>query len=699
MIFQTAIELIACVCVLLTPAISEPIEDSQFQLEYRDGTLITSEFTEAQLMWTNVSEFGQTKKQPVDIRHIVSLTLTEEPVGDQLSAILKLVGQLDSEDYLTREEAEHKLRKTGRRFKSLITKYDTLETVDGTYRLKRVLSGWRGASKLQNGGISLDILKLDDGRALTTLTGDAGTNNLQLVVNGKEIAVDRKLLAKITRANKALVTRPDSRLSVETKLFHDHAKFMEGRKLKLVDFEHKPDGTPLRVKDKNINEQFVNFGLVLGTEYPMGCVGVSGYNFKAGDKPPGDNSVCVYKSRTRLRDEYEGVMEITFCQPGKRNVPHGVKDFGLFLANVTHSRDMLVEGYDSLDRLIAVCESNDEPCTFCGISSSIPIAKIRVVSNPWVLAARRQTLNEMRASDLAGDKKLLSNKSFILSSAKVDKDFAADNILFSTPVPIDSVRKGPHYQSRNGDMLLANWMRVFDKDRIEFGSRHINLMNVSLSQANTLTLKATPKTSVQQLKKRRTWMAMLRDNSVLEWSADTPLRSGTLKRDLSRDDVIAIWPSFKSPQLPLAGDFEGGAHVLVYPGCRITTPKVEIDKTGFRWTGGTVRQEDLHEVNDQKVNQHKTDVPDRITPRKTSYDFNSKSFVDFETPTIWFNKPTSILASQGVLKLDNGEILVYGPDALFQLESIDRKEAVLTIGGSNIVIPISKIISILPQQQ
>ena len=118
-------------------------------------------------MWTNVSEFGQTKKQPVDIRHIVSLTLTEEPVGDQLSAILKLVGQLDSEDYLTREEAEHKLRKTGRRFKSLITKYDTLETVDGTYRLKRVLSGWRGASKLQNGGISLDILKLDDGRALT----------------------------------------------------------------------------------------------------------------------------------------------------------------------------------------------------------------------------------------------------------------------------------------------------------------------------------------------------------------------------------------------------------------------------------------------------------------------------------------------------------------------------------------------------
>ena len=95
MIFQTAIELIACVCVLLTPAISEPIEDSQFQLEYRDGTLITSEFTEAQLMWTNVSEFGQTKKQPVDIRHIVSLTLTEEPVGDQLSAILKLVGQLD----------------------------------------------------------------------------------------------------------------------------------------------------------------------------------------------------------------------------------------------------------------------------------------------------------------------------------------------------------------------------------------------------------------------------------------------------------------------------------------------------------------------------------------------------------------------------------------------------------------------------
>lgn len=699
MIFQTAIELIACLCVFMTPAISEPIDNNQFQLEYRDGTLITSEFTKAQLMWTDVSEFGQMDKQPIDVGRIVSLTLTNEPAGDQLAVILKLINQLDSDDFFTREEAEQQLRRTGRRFKSLIAKYDTLETPDGTYRLRRALTAMSGGVKKQGSGISLDVLTLDDGR---TLTGDAGNENLKFIINGKAVAVDRKLLAKITRANKAQVTRPDSREVVETKLFHDHIKFIEGRKLKLVDFEHKPDGTPLRDKDKNTTGMFVDFGLVLGTEFPLGCVGISGYEFKArdtGDKPPGENSICVFKSRTRLRAEYEGVMVITFCQPGKQNIPHGVRDFGLFLATVEHSRDILVEAYDSLGRLIAVCESNDEPCTFCGISSSIPIAKIRVVSNPWVLAARRVVLNEMRASGLGADKKLLSDPKFIKSSAKVDKDFAADNMMFSAPVPIDSPRKSRHFQSRNGDMLLANWMRVFDKDRIEFGSRHISLMNVSLSQANTLALKATPKTSVSQLKKRRTWMAMLRDNSVLEWSVDSPLRSRTLKQDLSQDDVIAIWPSHGPPQLPLSGDFEGGSHVLVYPGCRITAPAVEIDRKGFRWTGGTVRQEDLHAVTDQKVNQNKFDAPDRITPRKKSYDFDTKSLADFETPTIWFEKPSSILASQGALKLDNGEILVYGPDAFSELKSIDRKGAVLTFDGNDVVIPISKIISIVPPQQ
>ena len=710
MIFKTSIELIACVCILLTPAISKPIEsNSQFQLEYRDGTLITSEFIGSTLMWTDVTEFGQMKKQPIDVARIVSLTLTKEPASNQLSDIFKLIAQLDSEDFFTREEAEQQLRRTGKRFRSLIAKYDTLETMDGNYRLKRVLSSMRVSSKSKS-EITLDVLTLDDG---TKLTGDAGNENLQFSINGKTVEVDRKNLAKISRANGKLVTRPELRSFVETKLFHDHEPFMQGRDLKLVDFEHRPDGTPLSELEKNITGQFVDFGLVLGTEFPMGCVGVSGkFEVEGGDKPTGGNSVCVYQSKLRLRNRFQGVMEITFCQPGKQNIPHGVKDFGLFIANVNHSRDVLVEAYDSMDRLIGICESNDEPCTFCGISSSIPIARIRVLSNPWVLTARRIALEAMKRSELPADKALLMEKKFISSMVKVDGDFAVDSIMYSAPVPIDSVRKERHFFSRNGDMIVANWMRVFDSERIELNSRFIDLMSVNLSQANTVALRATPKMSSLQMKSRRTWMAMLRDNSMLEWDPASPLRSATLKQDLSRDDVIAIWPSEKRPHMPLSGDFDSGKNVLVYPGCRIATPAVELSKSGFRWTGGTVRMEDLHEVNDKKVAQRKIDVPDRVVPRKAVavvtpdadpgeavYSFDTKLLAEFETPTIWFEKPTSMLASQGALRLDNGEVLVYGPDSLTELKSLDRKQVVLTFRGNEVVIPISKIISISPPLQ
>lgn len=698
MIFQKTIQLTACACILFgmvssVSSASEPSE-SKFQIEFLDGTTLTSTFTESTLMWTDVSEFGQMSKRPIDVSKIQSLTLADEPASDQLAAVFKLISDLDSDEFLTREQAEQQLRKTGRRFREMIAKYDALETPDGIYRLQRVLSSMRVSSTVKN-GFTLDELVLDDG---SKLTGDAGMSNLQFTINGKQFDIPRKQLAKISRANKVMVTRPATREFVETKLFHDHAKFMKGRELKLIDFEHKPDGTPLTKKDKNATTTFVDDGLVLGTAYPMGCVGISGFEINAGDKPVGLNSVCVYKSKVRLRSKYQGVLEITFCQPGKRHVPHGVNDFGMFLANVNHSRDILVEAYDAADRLIGVCESNDEICTFYGISSSVPIAKIRATSNPWILAVRKLMFAEMKDSDEYAER--LEIKRFRDPYLIIDHDFAADSMMFSKPVPIDSSRDTKHFLSRNGDMVNANWIRVFDTDRIELGAQNIDLMNVSLLQANTIGLKAVPKVSKQQLQRRGTWKAMLRDNSVLEWNPGSLLRSNTLKQELSREDVIAIWPSTKQPQLPLSGDFDAGKNVLVFPGCRVATAEVSFDKSGYRWNGGNVLQENLHEENDQKFDQRSIefDVPDQVTPSRNKFSFNTNDMADYETPTIWFDKPTSMLANQGALRLDNGEVIVFGADALTTLDAITPKQVELTFRGKEIAIPISKIVAIVPPQ-
>lgn len=675
---KSIISLCALLCVLLTTTdVNAQQEGPKLQLLYRDGTILTSQLAGPTLMWTDVSEFGQMTKKPIDAAKIKSLTLTLEPASEQLAEILKYINQLDSDDFFERDTAEAKLRKDGSRFRTLIERNTRLKTPDGTYRLNRILSDLRSSSK-KSSEFALDILELEDG---SQLNGDAGTEGLEFIFsNDKKVLIDRKAVERISRANTKLATRSGERRTVEAKLFHDHTKFMELPGLRMVDFENRPDGRALKSSDKNISDAFVDYGLVLGTEFPMGCVGIAIYDIKAGDKPVGINSACVYKSKTRTVNRFRGVMEIKFCQPGKKNVPHGVMEVGMFLSRVNHSRDMLVEAYDSMDRLIGVCESNDEPCTFCGIRSTVPIAKLRVLSNPWLMELRRANVpTKMRALQ------------------KVDTDYAIDSIMFSKPVPIDSLRKESHYLGKNGDMVVANWVRVFDKDRIELGSRNVQLMSVSLDDANTIALKPIPKV----LPKRNAngaWMAMLRDNSVVRWNPRSLLQSTTLGQKLSRDDVIAIWPAIKKPQLPLEGDLKDGGNVVVYPGCRVLTTTVNFDEKGFRWSDGKVITEDLHEMRDDKVDQRADDLPDKVEPRKKNYSYDVTKLPEYETPTIWFQSPTAVRANQGIVRLDGDEVIVYGKDALFQLKSMDRKNIVLTFGDREVTLPIGKVIAIVPPQ-
>ncbi|QEG20820.1 hypothetical protein [Mariniblastus fucicola] len=704
MIFRTIVGIIASACVLLAPVKTEPQESKAFQLEYRDGTILTSNFADSKLGWTNVSELGQMTKQLIDVSRIESLTLTMEPASEQLAQTLKLINDLDSDDFFAREEAEKQLTKNGKRFRSLIERNSTLTTPDGIYRLGRILSSLKSGSQKQT-GFALDILTLTDG---TKLTGDAGSNDLQFITRGETVSVPRKRLAQITAGVADLKTRPRTRPVIETKLYHDHASFMENRNLKLVDFENKPDGTPLQSLDKNITGHFVPFGLKLGTEFPMGCVGVSGYNIKGGDKPVGGNSVCVYPSKTRSVKRFQGVMEITFCQPGKGSVPHGVNSFGLFLSRVNHSRDMLLQAYDSKGRLIGVCESNDEPCTFCGISSSVPIAKLRVLSNPWVLDSRRRLVKEKEAaySKIADSDAVKVEKDAMKrqldkarSNLKVDKDYAVDSIMYSAPVPVDSGRTDRHFLGRNGDVVPATAVRMFGPDRIEISARNVRQLTVSLDVANTVALKPVPKPLPKRLKNDSNWMAMLRDNSIVQWTPGTKLRSKTLQQELTRQDVVAIWPAGRPPRLPLAGDFERGNNVLVYPGCRVTTPEVVFDEKGFRWSDGDVLTEPLHEPGETKVDQRSDDFADSVAPRKSEFTFDASKLDEFELPTIWFAKPSGMIASEGCLRLDGGEMIVYSKGGLFELTSINAREATVTFGGNEVSIPTSRIISVVPPQE
>jgi len=292
--------LIAFLFFVIAPSCVSAQGDS-FHLEYRDGTIVTVEFAEKQLSWTAVSDLGNMSKQLIDVSKIESLKLTLEPAGEQLATILKLIGQLDSDDFYVREESERDLRSIGKRFKSVMQRTNTLKTQDGIYRLKRVLSSLRGNPN-DKSGIELDELYLKDG---TRLAGDAGGSAFDMTFRGKSISVPRNQLIRLTRAKPISTTRTAQRELIDTKLFHNHADFMKDRDLKLIDFELKPNGVrlrngvDLRPLDKNVSDDFVDVGLVLGTEYPKGCVGISGgFEVKGGDKPVGGTPSASRARRT-----------------------------------------------------------------------------------------------------------------------------------------------------------------------------------------------------------------------------------------------------------------------------------------------------------------------------------------------------------------------------------------------------------------
>ena len=632
------------------------------QLKFRDGTIITAKLEDQPLIWKTVARSGKITESRINFSDIESLSLTKEPASEAMSAVLKLVKQLDSPIFSQRESAESELRKSGKGFREVFLQADRLATPDGRFRMTRVLNATRTRSSKRNSQLfALDRLTLISGKVLE---GDAGKLELNCDYLEKQVSVNRSMLQSIARPSPTKTTRPiDGDKPILVSLFHDQASFSKSGQHRLLEFENNGDGVPLS-EHEDISESYTNFGILLGTEFPRGFVGESGYDFAFKDNPTGDNSVCVYKSRAGTQ-RFQGLMEFTFCEPGKKSISNGVHEFGCFIASVKHSRDILLEAYDAQGRLLGVCESTSEKCSFCGIKSSIPIARLTIRSNPWMLELRK----------------------------RVDMDFAVDNVYFSKPVPIDSTAVTRHFCGTNGDFIPLSSIRILDDEQIEVRARQLPLLTIDPATANCLRLQTT-----SRAKPRRSgWMLLRSDNSTLHWDPSNFLYSSTLKKQIDVDDIVAMWPANRTMHFPVAGDFEHGENLLVFPGCRIASNKIELSDKGIRWKTEKVLQEALGE-DKVKTLEGKLLPPDNVVPDGTDLKFDDTSRKKFETPTVWLKRPTSITANQGFINTTTGETLVYGDESRMQLKSVSRSGITLSQDGEDIEIPIRDVVSFYPPQ-
>ena len=632
---------------------SPSLVGAEFQISLLGGSVITVKVDQASFRWTNVLANGEMTEEQVEFSEIEQLALSDSPASEQVAEVRRLLSLLESPDYLERQMAEEQLSDSeiAGTFQSIIKAQSEHPNYEVRYRVGRILD------KLESGDADgtrseFDQLILKDG---TRKKGDAGDFKLNCRYRNLNLSFARKDLNLISVPVSLAAVESDNAL-VQVKMFHDHAGnfFQPGQTT--IEFETAPNGVEL-ARNTDVSETFTPFGLRLGTEQ-VGYVGISGYGFKF-SLPPKSNSICVFETLGTYNKpkRFKGVMEMSFCLPNRKSVPAGVNEFGLFMARVLHSRDFIMEAYNAAGQILATVESTDQACVFAGVKSNELIARVRVLSNPYLFRLDRN----------------------------IDEDYAVDNICFSQPVPIKTSRgEGKAIlRLRNGDLIQGNAISIVDPDSISIEMSDGDPITVALFEIESVRFNVAQSDGDNQ---DNQWMAMLNDRSTLIVEPGKTFASTMFPHLKFRpEELLGFWSSRNSARFPEATDFASGKQVMVFPTCRIATDQVEFLNTGYRWKKSAKKIEQPLNTRDEKDDEDPTP------------DINS---VDYETswpenvPTIWTNPPKTPRAGTGRLELVDGQQLTLGINSGFSMEKLDKRTATVSIAGRKTKIPIEQIISI-----
>lgn len=634
-------------------ATANELQVVQFQVSLIGGSVITVDVAADEFAWTKVLSDGEMIKEKISFANVEQLVLSDSPASEQVSEIRQLVSMLSSPDYLDRQSAEEKLSdpKIGGNFKTMIKSQADNPKYEVRYRVARILDKLEMDDGETNKS-EFDRLVLKNG---TVVEGDAGKFRLDCTFRGREMVFSRQDIRLIAVPVHAIpIQAANSQVQVE--MFHNHVDNFYLPHQTNVDFEIAPNGAEIR-RNANVDEMFAPVGLKLGTEQE-GYVGISGYGFKFPDKPATINSVCVFETIGTYSKRFKGVMELTFCMPNQKSVSAGVNEIGLLMARVNHSRDFIVEAYNADGQILASVESSDQPCVFAGVKSNEPIAKIRILSNPYLFRIDRG----------------------------IDEDYAVDSICFSPPVPISRPRGDtqPTVKLTNGDLIQGDSINILDNNSISIEVPNNKPIEVDLEEVQSLHFVGPKK----QAKKEKTWTAMLDDRSTIFVTPGESFDSSTFPSlKFKPEELMGLWSTQNPARFPEASDFDKGNKVVVFPTCRIAASSVEFSSSGFEWEKSAKKLvQPLQIDGDEKADEDPT-------PSITKVQY-SKTWPE-NIPTIWMHSPKSQPNGTGRLRLVDGQQLVLtNGSGRFQLTKLDKNEVTISVAGKQHRIPLGQVQSI-----
>ena len=387
---------------LVGPAFTvEPSPERFFQL--RDGSLLRLPLVNESRHVHVVRPEGRIEDITVRLREVSRLSLAPERSFDRIQALLATIRRLGADEFAEREQAQAELAQLGPGIR-----FD-LESVRGLFsdpeikaRLRVVLEQWR-ESKAAVPEPAFDFLTTRE-----ALTGDAGDAGIPVLIDGKAVRLTRKDVATMS------IEAPQGAVAGTSAAGHGLRRLQAEefpRGCLEEGFENTPDGRRLR-PGENIERLFIRKGFTLATSVKTSYVSVN--DFAVQGKSRG------FSAATH-QPLFTGEITITFVKPGHEHIPAGVTHFGCWIAWIEPNGTSL-HAYDLQGREIGTIATTRTGHEFLGMTSAIPIHRIRVVPN-----------------------------------LKIDADYTLDDFIYSPPQSADIAHpKKVSVHFTNGEQILCN---------------------------------------------------------------------------------------------------------------------------------------------------------------------------------------------------------------------------------------------------
>ncbi len=660
----------------------DPLQAEQIRLVFKSGSTITIDAKGKDFEWTTVDSKGQLKKRLIRLSNVVSLELVELPSSKQVAKIRQLLNELASSDYHVREAAENSLMddKLGGPYIALIKQFKGSGPLEVRHRIARIIKHLESESEEEAKPADFDQIVLNSGE---TLNGDAGDWSISGTYRDQGLTVGRESLRRVEKPNNKVKPPAggNNDQSVVTKLVYQPENEFFLPEQTTIDFETDSNGFELKNRT-DVTNSYLAKGLKPDME-GEGFIGISGFPFRYPEYPiPKENSVCVFDTSGRYDTRFKGVATFSFCVPGQPNVPGGVHEFALYAGRIDHSRDLIMEAYNGDGHLIGTVEATDTRVVFLGIKSNELITRLRVLSNPYLYRLERST----------------------------DTDFAMDHVCFSTPQPVfnDGQQERNVVKLRNGDVLVANKVNSQTTGQFKLSIDSISDdLKINLDEVLSLNFAKLPKPDQQNKKddddsdETKTkvnvddqMLAILPDRSLIRVKPGKAFSSSMFDGlSFQPTDLLGLTSTTEPVRYPGAEDFGKGKNVLVFPTCRIATSNLVFNAVGYSWK--STDEKILQLVNIQVVDptdEEQVEEPEDPTPQHVAVDYGKTSAAD--TPTIWFAPPGFRGSSTGLLKMTDGQQIVLGGSAGFDVIGNSENGLIVASGDARADIPWNEIQSI-----